>query len=216
MNFDPVARHYGWLERLAFFGAMQRCRLALLDQLGRPGKVLILGEGTGRFLEALSPRAESVTVVDSSAAMIRRARQRVRADAVRYLHGDARDILLEEHSFDLLVTHFFLDCFDECDVRQLIRKYAALLPPGGRWLWSDFVEPDRGWMKWPARGIVSASYAFFARTCGLEVRTLVAPGALFREAGLEPIAERQLVGGLFGTVLFEKPIRGPARTPRSR
>lgn len=202
MNFDPVARHYGWLERIAFFGALQRCRLALLPELGRPVEVLILGEGTGRFLEAVVPLARNITVIDSSRLMIRRARQRVRSASVRFIEGDAREILLADQTFDLIVTHFFLDCFTESDVARLVAKYRERLDPGGRWLWSDFAVLDHGLMKWPSRWVVRGLYRFFEYTCGVETRRLVDAGTLFESNGMQRVSRKRFMGGLLESALW--------------
>ena len=70
MSFDLQAPHYRWLEWFLAGGKLQRCRMACLGTIPAPAKVLIYGEGNGRFLAALCrkfPEAE-VTSVDAGAA----------------------------------------------------------------------------------------------------------------------------------------------------
>ena len=53
MSFDLLAPHYRWMEWVLAGEKLQRCRTAWLEVLPAPARVLILGEGNGRFLEAL-------------------------------------------------------------------------------------------------------------------------------------------------------------------
>ena len=75
MSFDLLAPHYRWMEWLLAGGKLQRCRTACLGMIPAPAKVLIYGEGNGRFLAALCrefPEAE-VTSVPSRIAEVSRA-----------------------------------------------------------------------------------------------------------------------------------------------
>ena len=206
MNFDPVARSYHWLERLAFGGALQRCRTALLEQVDEARHVLILGEGDGRFLEAFLKRnsVATVTVIDSSAQMIALTRERVRGNQqVACYCEDLREIDLDGHTFDLIVTNFFLDCFGESDARRVVRQVRARLSVDGRWLWSDFAIPSVGLMKVPAACVVWGLYRFFRLTTGLEATRLVNVEKIFEEMGLMRSTERMFLGGLLRTELWE-------------
>lgn len=52
MNFDRLAPFYRAMETLAAGGKLQRCRLAFLGEIPIPRRVLLAGEGHGRFLVA--------------------------------------------------------------------------------------------------------------------------------------------------------------------
>ena len=49
MNCDPIARWYRWLEYGAFGLELEKCRNRFLDALDMPRRVLMAGEGDGRF-----------------------------------------------------------------------------------------------------------------------------------------------------------------------
>ena len=156
MNFDPVARPYRWLERLAFGGALQRCRTALLEHTKSATNVLILGEGDGRFLKQFlrENTGGKITVVDSSKEMIRLARGRIGpAGRVQFVHADIRETELPDEEYDLIVTNFFLDCFDQCGVEEVIEAVAKKLVNKGQWLWSDFAIPESGFGRFSAKWI---------------------------------------------------------------
>src|ERR1043165_8266693 len=50
VSFDAVTPWYRTLETVAFGNALQRARLACLAEIQAPSRVLIVGEGDGRFL----------------------------------------------------------------------------------------------------------------------------------------------------------------------
>lgn len=208
MNFDPVARPYQWLERITFGGALQTCRTALIHHAKNASNILILGEGDGRFLNELllvNPEG-SVTVVDSSGEMIRLAAERTgRSDRVDFVQADVRDIERLDQQYDLVVTHFFLDCFDRQRVEGIIDETSKKLADNAYWIWSDFSIPESGFWKLPARVIVGVLYWFFRMTTRLEARHLVDPTPVFRKHGFIAIDERRFRGGLLKCGCWQKP-----------
>jgi SAM-dependent methyltransferase len=209
-GFDHVAAVYRWLEYLAFGRTLQRARTAHLPALRACTKVLVVGDGDGRCLDALlrcAPGAQ-VTSVDASAGMLRRARARaVRAggaDRVDFVHADIRRLRIEPDQYDAVLTLFVLDCFLDEDVRRLTAALAAGLRPGGLWLFADFAIPPRGWRRWHARVWVGALYAFFRLTTGLEARVLPDAEAAILAGGMARTAERRYRAGLLRSVLFRK------------
>ena len=118
MSFDRIARYYEPLEAIAAGGKMQKCRLAFLDDIPVPRKVLLAGEGHGRFLlECVRRYPEArIVVVDSSAGMLQVARSKLTGlettqARVEFAHADVLHWEAPVGGFDLIVTHFFLDCF---------------------------------------------------------------------------------------------------------
>ena len=74
-RFDWLAPHYAWVETLTFGGRLHACRTALLGGVADARRVLVLGEGDGRFLAAFlaSNPVATVDVMDASPAMVRSA-----------------------------------------------------------------------------------------------------------------------------------------------
>lgn len=210
-GFDSIAVWYRFLERAAFLGALQRCRLALLDRLPPVERVLMLGEGDGRFLECFRQRHPhaTVTVLDASRRMLELAATRVRTDAgVRFVHGDARDESIRLPAADLIITLFFLDCFEARDQARLIERGRQILRPGGGWLWADFNVPDPAPMRWIAHGVVRGLYAFFRLTTHLQTQRLHRPQPVFQAAGLNCATRHTSLGGLLATEFWRL---GPSR-----
>ena len=116
MSYDRFAPFYRLAETLVFGRALQEARCAGLSG-GDPKSVLILGDGNGRYLEQAVlawPKAEFVSI-DASEGMLRQAKKRVGEDRVRFIHADVIAGLQEvqDQNFEVIVTHFFLDCFQE-------------------------------------------------------------------------------------------------------
>ena len=198
MNFDRLAPHYGWME-LAFAGPlMQRCRTQFLTEGGRFRRALLVGEGRGRFLLRLMRTNPDVriTCVEKSGAMIRCMLAKIKKSGldpsrVDFQQMDALDWRARDGRYDLLATHFFLDCFPAETLEGLVMELAASASPGATWLVSDFRVPDRGWRKWRARALLRLLYDFFWITTGLSARSLVPPGQYLRKAGFR-LEERRL------------------------
>jgi ubiquinone/menaquinone biosynthesis C-methylase UbiE len=183
MSFDLLAPHYRWMERILAGEKLQRCRLAHLGKISKAENILILGEGPGRFLAPCLqtfPKA-MITVVDSSARMLQQARENVSGAKVSFVHADAREWQPREGGYDLIATHFFLDCFPSEELEDLISKLAGAACPGGRWLISDFAIPMGGLGKVRAQLIHRLMYAFFRVVTKLPARKLTAPDFFLRK-----------------------------------
>lgn len=176
MNFDRIAPHYRWLETLVFGNQLQRSRIAFVREIESPRRVLVVGEGDGRFLAEFvraHPDA-AVDCVDASARMIELARARLGdRPLVNFICADLRRVLLEASYYDLVVTDFFLDCFAEEALTAVIAKLANSAAPNAQWLVADFHEPSNGRRHLAARVLVASMYFFFRVIAGIEARCLV-------------------------------------------
>ena len=129
MNFDRVAASYRWLETIVFGTQLQQARVAFLREIGRPRRVLVVGEGNGRFLAEfvrLHPET-AVDCIEASARMIALARRAAGAAQVAFIQADIRAVALPRNSYDLIVTHFLLDCFSEETLPLLIDRLEQFL-----------------------------------------------------------------------------------------
>lgn len=207
MNADRIAKAYRWLEYLAFGRALERCRVAQLGRVREIGRVLILGEGDGRFLRALLgsfPLAD-VAVVDSSAEMIELAQGRVNPKdrgRVRFFHRDAVSGPMLAGPFDLVVTNFFLDSLSQTDAASVIARAAAELQPGGAWIVGEFRIPAHGWRRAHGWVWVRTMYLFFRMATGLRVARVPDYAPMLRVAGLTLVIERTSRFGLIVSQLW--------------
>jgi ubiquinone/menaquinone biosynthesis C-methylase UbiE len=175
VNFDKVAPHYRWLERVAFGRALEECRAALLPQIAGCERALCIGDGDGRFTELLlkAQPCMRVDVVERSRSMIRLARQR---SSATFFHANALAFTPDDR-YDLVVTHFVLDTFTDAQVSTLVplvRKSAA----GGFWLISEFQACGPA-----SRFLIWLMYRFFRITAGLRVESIPDYRAAFISSG---------------------------------
>ena len=208
-GFDRLARVYQPLEVLAFGRSLEATRFGFIDRLAGCRRVLVLGDGDGRCLARLvrvAPGAR-VTSIDASPAMLARARARLgvaERARVDFIRADARTVELPTDAFDAVVTLFFLDCFTDADVRQIVARVVPALAAGAQWLFADFAVPARGWRRLRARLWVGFLYACFRWETGIEARHLPDMEGAIANAGLRPIAEGTGEAGLLRTVLFDR------------
>jgi ubiquinone/menaquinone biosynthesis C-methylase UbiE len=181
-----------------------------LPQITGCRRVLLLGDGDGRFLEQLllANPACNALAVDSSAAMLERLRRRCLANPalsaagrVETLEADALDISPSPET-DLIVTHFVLDCFSQPDLERLVHTLAAPLAPGTLWLVSDFDLPPQAVPRLLARAYIRALYLVFRALTGLRVRRLPDSQRVLASAGFQRIHRWQILGGFLYSDLW--------------
>lgn len=209
MSFDTVAPHYRWMEFVLAGNKLQRCRTAFLSEISSANSILILGEGHGRFLPECHrafPEAK-ITCVDASAKMLAIAEKKTaRAEAnrnIEFIHADALN-WMPQNQFDLIATHFFLDCFTPAQLKILIPKISRAAAPNAVWLIADFQAPNAGLQRIRARLILWAMYLFFRIVTRLPARELTAPDAFLKRNGFFLRERRVSEWGLLKSDFWER------------
>lgn len=183
MSFDRFAPHYRYFESLALGDALQQVRIACLPHISSPHHALIIGEGNGRFLQQFVRQfpAARVSCVEASARMIELARERLlridrrAGENVEFVHADIREIDLPASAYDLIVTHFVLDCFLEDDVARVVSQISRAAMNNAQWLLADFCVPVGAIASRRARFWLKIMYRFFRMVAAVEAHELVDP-----------------------------------------
>jgi ubiquinone/menaquinone biosynthesis C-methylase UbiE len=189
-GFDGIAPFYRAMEAFCAGRKLQRCRTAFLGEIPVPRSILLAGEGHGRSLEACLrqfPRA-TIIAVDASARMLEAARARLsRAkldiSRVQFIQADLLEWEPPREAFDLIVTHFFLDCFTEGQLAKVVSRLAHGAAPGAQWLVADFQIAASGLARWRSRSILAMLYAFFRIFTRLPASSLAPPEPALEKAG---------------------------------
>jgi ubiquinone/menaquinone biosynthesis C-methylase UbiE len=203
MSFDTLAPHYRWMEGVLAGRKLQICRTAFLSAIEAPQRALLLGEGNGRFLVEFAKRfpAADVVCLDASESMLIHAKRAMMKGGfsvaqVKFVHADLFEWKAPSEKFDLIVTNFFLDCFDEERLRHAVQKISDSAAPRASLLLADFCEPPRGWRKWRARWILASMYLFFRFATKLPAKKLIVPDALLRQYRFELVDQKKFDWGL--------------------
>ena len=206
MSFDGLASHYRWLETVGFGSVLQKARTRWIEEVPQPQRVLTVGEGTGDFLRRFLcvHRDAVVDCVDTSARMLEFARLRIPdgANRVRFFE---QDILswTPPGFYDLLVTHFVLDCFPQNELQLIVRKLAGLTAPGAYWLLADFCIPKTSVARVHAKIWLATLYWFFRTTTEIRSKRLVDPTPELQANGFVRLKRSQWRLGLVKSELWQ-------------
>jgi ubiquinone/menaquinone biosynthesis C-methylase UbiE len=212
VSFDSIAPAYRTLETIAFGGDLQRARVACLGEIGTPRRALLVGEGNGRFLCELLRLHSIIAVdcVDASERMLELVRQRIErrlpmdATRVRFLQHDITSWTPPEASYDLIVTHFFLDCFLGDRIADVVNRLSRAATPNATWLLADFRVPAGGFARIRAGLWLAAMYRFFQITAGIEAKELEAPSPFLRTAGFAVASQHLFRSGMVKSELWRR------------
>ncbi|GGP51848.1 ubiquinone/menaquinone biosynthesis methyltransferase [Streptomyces sindenensis] len=157
--FQKIAGYYDRMNFLMTLGRHEKwCReVAARVAPAGGGRFLDLATGTGVIALAVARRSPDATVtgVDFSEEMLRRARTKPGADAVRWQHGDAADLPFEDESFDGITEGYLLRNVEDLD--RVLREQHRVLKPGGRLVILETCPPSglvKPVVKWGLRVIV--------------------------------------------------------------
>lgn len=205
-NFNRVARNYEAMEKATFGPWLWRCRCNFLSELGTRRNALVLGDGDGRFTAKLLEQNPIVLVdaVDASVEMLRELARNagLRSGRVRIHLTDAREWDPQNSVYDLIATHFFLDCLTTAEVAELAEKLLRHAAPHARWVVSEFAIPKGlfGWLV--ARPLVRTLYLAFRVLTGLQVQRLPRYKEALEAAGWKKVKEKKRLGGLLVSELW--------------
>ena len=208
-NFDRIARPYRTLEYLTMGRALEKTRLHYIPSFTHATNALVIGDGDGRFLAhllAAAPRLRA-TAIDSSQKMLELLHKRcevITPNAGRRLRTIRTDALAfaPSQTYDLVVTHFFLDCLGQQDIDALVAKITPSLAPNALWLISDFRVPT-GTLAVPAAIFVRGLYLAFRVLTGLRTAALPDHHSALNNNGFAQIASHHRLAGILTSELWQ-------------
>jgi hypothetical protein len=201
------------MEYLSFGPMLERCRFFFLPELAHSRRALVLGDGDGRFLARLLAASPSLhaEAVDASPAMLRLLQARVAHLGMQVrlttTCADARTFHPPAGPYDLIATHFFLDCLTESEAQDLVVRLRPRLTPGALWVVSEFQIPaGKPFQAWLARRIIAFLYSAFRLLTGLAVRQIPPWPTLLTRSGFTRKSSRTWLGGLLVSELWQAPL----------
>lgn len=210
-GYDRLASQYRLLEWMAFRNQLQQARIALVDELSSARHALVLGDGDGRLLAGLVERLPECrfTSVDRSCEMLAQQRRRIAdLDAtgrLEFVHQDATKYDLPRNGYDLVVTAFFLDCFDCDTLHHLIPQLARAAKQTSAWYFVDFQLPPSGRLRrLHASSWLTVMHAYFRWQTDLQTRGLVNVESIFLAHGWVCAHRRDRYHGLLTSRLYRR------------
>jgi len=185
----------------------------------------VLGDGDGRFLARLmrqnpALRADAVDISTAMLALLRENCRMASTEADRRLNTHRADALEfvtgpnGARTYDLVATHFFLDCLTQPEVEALSHGVRARVTEGALWVVSDFSVPA-GAMRLPAKLLIRGLYLAFRILTGLRVDRLPDHAAALSEAGFVRVERHEsLRGVLFSEIWRYDADRGSSNAGR--
>jgi SAM-dependent methyltransferase len=201
-KFDRLSQAYRWMEYFSFGPYLQQCRSLRIHEMAACRRALVFGDGDGRFLAELVrrvPKIRAATVDASSKMLFRLARRMPSGAQLQMLHADALECepaRFPDAPFDLVASHFFLDCFNEAEIASLVAHVNGAVGKAALWIVSDFAIPQRNPARLLGRLIVRGLYLTFGLLTGLRARRLPDHAHVMREAGWTLEDRRELLRGL--------------------
>ncbi|MGC4023365.1 MAG: class I SAM-dependent methyltransferase [Cyclobacteriaceae bacterium] len=198
-NFDSISGVYDLLAKLIFGNSIRESQKLFFPNIPNDSRILILGGGTGWILLELfkvQPKC-SVWYVDASLKMISLAKRKTKNDRrIQFIHGTEENI--PDMKFDVVITNFFLDLFEDHSIADLIRKIKNSLNVRALWIATDFVN-----RRWWHRLMVRIMYLFFRVVSEIEAKQLPKWSENISESGLQEIKSRSFFRGFIETKLFQ-------------
>ncbi|QCK13818.1 class I SAM-dependent methyltransferase [Mangrovivirga cuniculi] len=162
-SYDKIASFYDQLGQLVFNGALKKAQVELLN--GYKGKnILIIGAGTGSALKDFeADQFESIDLLDISEQMHDRFFDTgiSKSPNINYFLKDGRIPDLQKH-YELIMFPFFLDQFDEEEIRKILISYRSTQSKFDDLAIIDFTKPK----KFKHKVIAKIMLYFFRITTG--------------------------------------------------
>lgn len=201
-NFNRLAPVYDFLASLVFGRQIIKSKTHYFTLLTNDQKILIPGGGTGQILEELDKLNMNLSIdyVEKSSKMLEKAKKRKPFSKikVRFIEGDIFDI--ESGNYNVIMTNFFLDVFNEKNLSLVVDKLSESLLPNGQWLMADFVLTNVALH----RAFVNIMYRFFRLTTNLEGTRLLDFDKELNRAGFSKMKSQKFYHQMIESCVYTK------------
>lgn len=200
-GFNNIYWFYDPLAKLVFGNTLEKAKKALLVSIKEGSRILIIGGGTGKslnYLDALGIRLH-VDFVEVSEGMICKAKKR----SVDTIHVDYYNATVEQFggaNYDFVITEFFLDLFDEKELKDILTKIKSVLKEDGQWIDVDFRKPTKIYHK----VLLKTMLIFFKWSVQMKVDKLYDTVHLFSKQGMVVKKEISFMNGFVTSRLLSR------------
>ena len=216
VNFDRIAPVYDLLAKLTFGKTIRKVQQYYLSLIPVHSRILIVGGGTGWILTdllSLGKNLQHITYLEASVAMLKRTDKKLTAykalhtdrhfPAITCIHG-TEDTIPPDDFYDVIITNFFLDIFDNTELQEVMMKFSRALHPHGIWLFSDFNICEKPMNACWQRLLIRGMYWFFKITCQLTPVGLPDFERIFYQLGFLQTHSRYFCHDMMVTKIYRK------------
>jgi tRNA (cmo5U34)-methyltransferase len=210
-GYDGLAKIYDLLARMVYGNALRKAQTTFLNDFPKNADVLVVGGGSGWFLEQLMKQSNPkfVLYVELSPKMLALAKLRIQNNCpeafsrIEFVEGSVEDVV-EEGTYDVVVTHCLLDMFAGLQLQAIVRRLRNALHTGGQWYFSDFRHAKNWPMSWISRMMIWMMYRLFKWWCDIPATRLPDFQAAFDLAGLKISDSKHFFGGMIEAKMLKK------------
>ena len=211
-GYNRIAVFYDLAARIFFFNKINKSQVALLPFLPDFKSCLILGGGSGYFLQQILSQHKTArfVYVDLSDQMIQMAKNRIKRRFPEELHriefrcASVEDV--KNESFDLIVCNYFLDLFPDVEVDLLLKRfYLETLNTKGYLYFTDFAIPESHWVvKKMTEVLLKMLYYIFRITTSIRSTQLPDFSLLFKKNNFDVLHADSFSGGIMISAIYKK------------
>jgi tRNA (cmo5U34)-methyltransferase len=208
-DFDSVAPFYDRLASLVFGKQLKKAQLHFLHYIKEGATVLVIGGGTGWYLEELlrTGHCSKILYLEASAKMLalsQKAAEKVKHSCTVEFRLGTEAALKPGEKFDVVVTNFLLDLFPEGEAWRLMNRLSSSLNRGGTWLFADFcVDTSQASPVWQ-RFLLKSMYLFFGALSKVAAKDLPDTAGMFKRLGYQCIAAKSFYAGFIKSEVWRK------------
>jgi len=211
-GYNRIAVFYDLAARIFFSNKINKSQVALLPFLPDFKCCLILGGGSGYFLQQILSQHKTArfVYVDLSDRMIEMAKNRIKRKFPEELHriefrcASVEDV--KNESFDLIVCNYFLDLFTDEEVDLLLERfYSEILSSRGYVYFTDFAIPESRWiMKKVTEALLKMLYFIFRIATSIRSTRLPNFPLLFKKNNFNVLHADSFSGGIMVSAIYKK------------
>ncbi|MGN6646476.1 MAG: class I SAM-dependent methyltransferase [Cytophaga sp.] len=209
-GFDRITFFYDAITYITSCNQINKSQLAFIEKLSTQSTGLVVGGGTGYFLQQLlqTNKTIHVTYVDASAKMIAYARNRMLTqlpEALQRVTFVCKPVEeLEPGVYDVIVCNYFLDLFDDAHVDTLITSFNRQLSKDALLYVTDFSIPGNCILRLCARVGLKVLYYFFRKITYLPARQLPSIDRLIKRHGFIVTSTKLFLQGILTCTVYKK------------
>lgn len=200
MNYNYIAPFYDTLSRICFMNRQQIAHRLILPYCKNNQKILWLGGGSGWFLQEMDDLQLNLEIdyVEMSSVMMNKAKSLALNHLKVHFYQEDLFQFETEKQYDVVITAFIFDHFQEEQCEVLLNKYNKRLKKGGLWFYVDFTQEQNKLQRF----LTSSMVLFFRLIAGIKTNDFPKIEHLFQPFLL--LKEKSYFGHYIKAQIFKK------------